>query len=97
MKSISALPSLTFSHNNTYASKYHDLYQKSVDAENRLETLKRSVDPSEVKIEKAEQDLKTCLKKLDEYTLLAKNEEKRLENNNYYSDNGLGQKLNCMA
>lgn len=94
MEKLRNLPYYNFSSGNKYSANYVNAYGRAVDAQNNIKRLKHSPNASSTELEKFNQELKLWEKKVEDYSILAKREEKSIEEQ---QKNGLGLNLNILA
>lgn len=78
MYRLKNLPFYDFSLQNKYASNYNVAYKRALQAQNEIIRQENSPYSSIPEIEKWKKDLKRWEKKTEDYSILAKNEESKI-------------------
>lgn len=94
MNRLQNLPFYDFSLQNKYAQNYNVAYKRAVQAQNKIIQAENSPYSSVSEIEKWKSDLKRWEAKTEDYSILAKKEENKLDNQN---PNITGKRIDFMA
>ena len=94
MDRLEGLPFYDFSAQNKYASNYNVAYKRAVQAQNEKIESKHSPYAKPAEIEKWDREFKRWKKNAENYSTLAKVEEKSFE---AQKPEGLGMKIDFMA
>lgn len=94
MDRLQGLPFYDFSAQNKYASNYNVAYKRALQTQNELIEAKHSPHAKPVEVDKLELDLKRWKKNAENYSTLAKVEEKSFK---AQKPEGLGMKIDFMA
>lgn len=94
MNRLQNLPFYDFSMQNKYAQNYNIAYKRAVQAQNEIIQAENSPYSSVAEIEKWKSDLKRWESKAEDYSILAKKEENKLDDQ---IPSNTGKRIDFMA